>query len=143
MRCPGAAPYSAIYLRTLPLTSSKRELRAQERAERSALSFITLPLTYAVLFCPRADWASWAGERPKPQRKRSRRKRRRPLPKPIDGLYGARTLVLDDGTVMYSTPGWGPWASEKDVRPGGIEMTFTDMASVFGAVSTGAHVYVY
>lgn len=89
------------------------------------------------------DWAGWQGERPKKQRKRSRRKRRRPLPKPIDGLYGARTLILDDGSVMYSTPGWGPWASDNDVRPGGIEMSFTDMASLFGAISTGASVYVY
>jgi len=89
------------------------------------------------------DWVSWKGQRPKPQKKRSRRKRRRPLPKAIDGLYGARTMILDDGTVLYSTPGWGPWASPSSVRPGGLEMSFTDMASVFGAVSTGAHVYVY
>jgi hypothetical protein len=89
------------------------------------------------------EWASWSGERPKNPRRRSRRKRRRKLPKAIDGLYGARTMILDDGTVLYSTPGWGPWASDASVRPGGVEMSFTDMASVFGAVSTGAHVYVY
>jgi len=88
-------------------------------------------------------WAGWQGERPEPQRKRSRRKRRRKLPKPIDGLYGARTLVLDDGAVLYSTPGWGPWASAESVRPGGVELNFTDMASIFGAVSTGTRVYVY
>jgi hypothetical protein len=88
-------------------------------------------------------WAGWKGERPKPKRKRSRRKRRRPLPKPIDGLYGARTLILDDGTIMYSTPGWGPWAAQDSVRPGGVEMTFTDMASIFGSMSTGGHIYVY
>ena len=88
-------------------------------------------------------WAGWKGERPQPKRKRSRRKRRRKLPKAIDGLYGARTLILDDGSVLYSTPGWGPWAAQDSVRPGGVEASFTNMASVFGSVSTGARVYVY
>jgi len=63
--------------------------------------------------------------------------------KPVKGLYGDRTLVLDDDTVLYSTPKKGPWASDDQVRPGGVEMSFTDMASIFGAVSTGARVYVY
>jgi len=92
---------------------------------------------------PMPAWAGWTGEKPKSPRRTSRRKRRRPVPKPIDGLYGARTLILDDGTVLYSTPGWGPWAAQDSVRPGGVEMSFTDMASIFGAVSTGCHIYVY
>lgn len=60
-----------------------------------------------------------------------------------EGLYGERTLILGDGTLIYSTPEWGPWTGKDQVRPAAVELPPTDMDAIFGAIAPGSSVYVY
>ena len=62
---------------------------------------------------------------------------------PIAGLYGARTLLLEDGSMIYSQPEWGPWALDDQVHPRGVEASPYHLGAVFGAVTLGMNVYVY
>lgn len=54
----------------------------------------------------------------------------------------AYAIVLDDGTVIYSQRGVGPWV-DPPVRPGTIAMNEREMAAIIGAIEQGMPVYVY
>ena len=63
--------------------------------------------------------------------------------RPVAALYGAASIILSDGTVIYASPTEGPWAAEDAVRHGGIECAPADLLAIMPVVSPGMPVYAY
>lgn len=61
----------------------------------------------------------------------------------IRGALGPVALVLDGGTVIYSTPSVGPLADSLYVMPGAVRVSAADLRAILPNLQQGMKVYFY
>ncbi|MGI8618267.1 MAG: L,D-transpeptidase [Gemmatimonadaceae bacterium] len=61
----------------------------------------------------------------------------------VRGALGPIALVLDGGTVIYSSPASGPLADSTYVLPGSIRASEADLKAIVENLSAGTKVYFY
>ena len=61
----------------------------------------------------------------------------------VKGALGPAAIVLNGGTVIYSTPSTGPLADSTYVMPGSIRASAADMRAVAPNLKPGMKIYFY
>jgi hypothetical protein len=62
---------------------------------------------------------------------------------PLAGALGAAAIVLDGGTVIYSTPTVGPLSDSTYILPGAIRVRPADLRAIVPNLRPGVAVYFY
>ena len=62
---------------------------------------------------------------------------------PLAGALGTAAIVLDGGTVIYSTPSVGPLSDSTYVLPGAIRVRASDLRAIVPNLRPGVAVYFY
>lgn len=66
-----------------------------------------------------------------------------PADRTLRGALGPAAIVLDGGTVIYSTPSVGPLNDSSYVLPGGVRARAADLSAIAPNVKPGLKVYFY
>lgn len=66
-----------------------------------------------------------------------------PESRTVKGALGPVGIVLNGGTVIYSTPSAGPLADSSYVMPGSVRASATDMRAVAPNLKPGMKIYFY
>ena len=61
----------------------------------------------------------------------------------VKGALGPAAIILNGGTVIYSTPSDGPLADSTYVMPGSVRASAADMRAVAPNLKPGMKIYFY